>query len=130
MRKLSQFLLVEILILSQSNQMKLLQKIRLSQESQPLYPASPLLIDEEIAMAHYTAADGPRLVEQGSKMVKKLNPVYMEQVSEPGTVETNEGTLTFKEGDFIAHDPISGHVWPVTNSYVTQHYDNWPDDGE
>lgn len=52
----------------------------------------------------------------------KPNPVYMHETTVDGTVETNEGPLTYKAGSFIAHDPISGHVWPVDSEYVTQHY--------
>lgn len=56
-------------------------------------------------------------------MAKKRNPVYLQQQPEPFTVETHEGTLTGRPGDYLAHDPISGHVWPVAASYVEQHYE-------
>lgn len=62
-------------------------------------------------------------VAEWTPMLKKPNPVYMRQVDEPFTVHTNEGPLTAKPGDFVAHDPISGHFWPVAASYVEQHYD-------
>ncbi len=71
----------------------------------------------------YTKADGPALVQRGQKMAKKRNPVYLEKQVEAFQVETNEGVLTGKPGDFLAHDPISGHVWPVSAEYVGQHYE-------
>jgi hypothetical protein len=59
-------------------------------------------------------------------MIKRPNPVFMIPVDEKCEVETNEGVLTADVGDFIAHDPISGHVWPIASSYVDQHYDPAP----
>lgn len=73
-------------------------------------------------MKHYTAADGPRL-RGTTAMAKRRNPVYMERQDEDFTVETNEGRLGAHAGDYLAHDPISGHVWPVAASYVDQHYE-------
>lgn len=71
----------------------------------------------------YTTSDGPRLVSEGTKMAKKRNPVYLQRQAETFQVQTNEGVLSGKPGDFLAHDPISGHVWPVAASYVEQHYE-------
>jgi len=76
-------------------------------------------------MKHFTAQDGTRLCQLGKKMAKKRNPVYLEQQSQEFTVATNEGTVKGKSGDFLAHDPISGHVWPVAASYVAQHYEDF-----
>lgn len=81
-------------------------------------------------MPHFTANDGPIIAQLGDKMKKKLSPVYMVQQDLPGTVETNEGTLSFNAGDFIAHDEKSGHVWPVSAEYVEQHYDVWTDEDD
>jgi hypothetical protein len=73
---------------------------------------------------HFTAEDGPTLLELGATAyVKKPNPVYMSQVETDFSVDTNEGTMHARAGDFLAYDPISGHVWPVAQSYVGQHYD-------
>lgn len=71
----------------------------------------------------FTKAVGPYLVDNGLKMAKKRNPVYLEKQKSPFQVETNEGVLSGKAGDWLAHDPISGHVWPVSAEYVTQHYE-------
>lgn len=73
----------------------------------------------------FTIADGPMLVSAGRKMAKIRNPVYLQQQAEPFSVQTNEGRLTGKPGDFVAHDPLSGHVWPVSASYVDQHYETF-----
>lgn len=71
----------------------------------------------------FTTKDGPVLVEKGQKMAKKRNPVYLQKMGTEFQVETNEGVLTGKKGDYLAHDPISGHVWPVSAGYVEQHYE-------
>lgn len=73
-------------------------------------------------MTHFDASDGPRLLAQGKRMVKKPNPVYMLPMAETFTVQTNEGVMKGNAGDYLAHDPISGHVWPVSAQYVEQHY--------
>lgn len=71
----------------------------------------------------YSSADGPALVRTGVKMAKKRNPVYLLKQDTDFHVQTNEGLLGAKAGDYLAHDPISGHVWPVAASYVAQHYE-------
>jgi len=73
-------------------------------------------------VSHFTAEDGPRLLAEGTPAIKKPNPVYLERQGEDFTVETNEGPLHGHAGDYLAYDPISGHVWPVAASYVAQHY--------
>ena len=68
----------------------------------------------------------PELVAEAeaawSRVYKKPNPVYLQCLTEDTKVETNEGTMTGKRGDYVACDPISGHVWPVSAEYVEQHY--------
>jgi hypothetical protein len=73
-------------------------------------------------MRLFTAQDGNTIMTTGAAALKKPNPVYLLKQEEAFKVETNEGTLNGKAGDFVAHDPISGHVWPVAASYVEQHY--------
>lgn len=63
------------------------------------------------------------LEQDGKEMVKKPNPVLMIEQDKPFLVYTNEGPLSGKPGDFVAYDPISGHMWPVSNEYVQMHYD-------
>jgi hypothetical protein len=56
-------------------------------------------------------------------MRKKPSAVYMKRIEDaPFEVETNEGTLSAKPGDYVAHDPKSGHFWPVSAEYVGMHY--------
>lgn len=71
----------------------------------------------------FSTADGPRLQQSGRRAIKRPNPVFMERQEEAFSVQTNEGVLQGAAGDYVAHDPISGHVWPVAASYVEQHYD-------
>jgi hypothetical protein len=71
----------------------------------------------------YTSADGPRLIAEGGKMARKRNPVYLMRQETAFEVMTNEGLTTGLPGDYLAHDPISGHVWPIAASYVAQHYE-------
>jgi hypothetical protein len=70
----------------------------------------------------FTQADAPKIIQHGQRMLKLPNPVYLQRVPEPFEVETTEGVMSAHAGDFVAHDPISGHVWPVQASYVEQHY--------
>lgn len=70
----------------------------------------------------YGPHDAGIIIDQGVAKVKAPNPVYLVRVGHDFAVETNEGPLTAHAGDFLAHDPISGHVWPVAASYVEQHY--------
>lgn len=79
---------------------------------------------------HFSASDGPQVAEIGRKALKKPNPVYLVQLPEEFNVQTNEGPLKGKPGDYLAYDPISGHVWPVAESYVQQHYDFFDGDDE
>jgi hypothetical protein len=76
----------------------------------------------------FTTTDGPRIIETGQAMAKKRNPVYLLKQEAEFQVQTNEGVLTGKPGDFLAHDPISGHVWPVSAAYVEQHYEPFGED--
>lgn len=55
-------------------------------------------------------------------MVKRPSVVYMRQVDYPFLVHTNEGILWGEPGDWVAHDPQSGHFWPVSATYVDMHY--------
>lgn len=71
----------------------------------------------------YGPEHGPMVKDVGEEARKRPNPVYLLQSPEEFEVETNEGVLSGKPGDYIAHDPISGHVWPVAASYVEQHYE-------
>lgn len=74
-------------------------------------------------MNNFTKSDGPMLVRNGKPMAKKRNPVYLIRQEAMFSVETNEGILTGKPGDYLAHDPMSGHVWPVAADYVAVHYE-------
>jgi hypothetical protein len=74
-------------------------------------------------MRLFTAADIPGIIQVGRKMAKKRNPVHLVKQHEDFEVQTNEGKLTAHAGDYLAHDPISGHIWPVAASYVEQHYE-------
>lgn len=74
-------------------------------------------------MRRFTKDDGADLKANGRTGIKRPNPVFLQQQEQEFEVETNEGVLHGNPGDFVAHDPISGHVWPVAASYVAQHYD-------
>ncbi len=77
-------------------------------------------------LPHWSAADGADIQRNGARAIKKPNPVWLWQQTSDFTVETNEGTVAGKAGDFLAYDPISRHVCPVASSYVAQHYDLTP----
>lgn len=54
--------------------------------------------------------------------VKLASTVYMKRLTEDTLIETNEGEVIGKTGDWLAHDPASGHFWPVQDSYKEIHY--------
>lgn len=72
---------------------------------------------------HYTSSDGEMIASVGKQAIKRPNPVYLVESPEEFTVATNEGTLHGKPGDYLAYDPISTHVWPVSAAYVAMHYE-------
>ncbi|HTJ62110.1 MAG TPA: hypothetical protein VL333_13045 [Candidatus Saccharimonadales bacterium] len=76
-----------------------------------------------VGVQRITQEDGPRIAAEGRRAVKRANPVFLVELKDDAVVETVDGTLNGEAGGFIAHDPISGHVWPVKRSYVEQHYD-------
>jgi hypothetical protein len=77
----------------------------------------------DTTQTHFTRVNGPDLVAFGDKMARKRNPVYVAKCLKAFTVETPEGILSGQAGDYLACDPISGHVWPVAASYAAQHYE-------
>jgi len=77
-----------------------------------------------------TSGMGPQIMETGTKMIKKPNPVYMIRKSTPFQIQTDRGLMEGNPGDYIAYDPVSGQVWPVSPEYVEQHYDEWGSDNE
>lgn len=80
-------------------------------------------------MPHYIQGDGPSIQERGREAVKEPHPVWLVESDVPFSVSTNEGTLNGNAGDYVAYDPMSGHVWPVSAEYVDIHY-AWIDEGE
>jgi len=77
-------------------------------------------------MLRFTPEYGAILEANGVPMCKKPGVVWMEKVVEPFEVETNNGLMSADAGDFVAFDPISGHVWPVSDEYVAIHYEEMP----
>lgn len=77
-------------------------------------------------MIRFSSADGVRLQASGVPHVKKPNPVYLHKMPIDFEVETTEGLMKGHAGGYVAYDPISGHVWAVTEDYVAQHYEKLP----
>lgn len=72
----------------------------------------------------YNNSDHQSVVEEdGVVMRKKPSDVYMLQQDEDFSVITNEGKVTGHAGDYVAYDPQSGHMWPVSKEYVDMHYE-------
>lgn len=71
----------------------------------------------------YTSDVGPMLQEAGVRMRKRTTSVvFMHRQLGDFEVETAEGVMAGKPGDYLAHDPVSGNVWPVAADYVAKHY--------
>jgi hypothetical protein len=77
-------------------------------------------------LTHFDPSDelAQLLKENGHQMRKRPSVVYLMQMGEDFTVHTNEGVMAGHEGDWLAHDPQSGHFWPVSNEYVAMHYED------
>lgn len=75
-------------------------------------------------MQTFTNKDAETLT-LGRKMLKRPNPVFIVKQDAEFTVETDSGVLQGVAGDSVAYDPISGHVWPIKQSYLDQHYDDF-----
>lgn len=71
----------------------------------------------------YSKTDGDLVQAQGRKAIKRPNPVWLLRSPEEFEVDTHEGVVKGGPGCYLAYDPISGHVWPVSDEYVGQHYD-------
>lgn len=71
----------------------------------------------------FTAEDGDEIASQGVAAVRKPNPVHLWIQDEPFAVETDSGVMVGESGGFVAHDPQSGQVWPVSADYVELHYE-------
>jgi len=82
-------------------------------------------MSEPVHKSRYTQADAPLLKLVGWMAAKKRNPVYMIKVDQDFKVDTSEGVMGGRAGDFVAYDPISGHVWPVSAEYVKMHYEDF-----
>jgi hypothetical protein len=76
-------------------------------------------------MRKFTAQDINELICNGQRMAKKRNVVVMTKQDTSFQVETREGLATGKAGDYVAHDPISGDIWPVAADYVAHHYEEY-----
>lgn len=71
----------------------------------------------------FTVADADEIIDEGLVMVQKPSPVHLLQQADQFAVETNEGLMAGEPGGYVAHDVVSGHVWPVSAEYVAMHYD-------
>lgn len=80
-------------------------------------------------MPHFIQSEGPSIQERGREAIKEAHPIFLMLSDAPFTVSTNEGTLSGNAGDYVAYDPMSGHLWPVSAEYVDMHY-VFTDEGE
>lgn len=73
-------------------------------------------------MKCFTQEDRAQIKDLGVPHVKRPLPVYLLRWDEEFVVQTNEGVMSGRPGDFVAYDPLSGHIWPIQKGYVEQHY--------
>lgn len=94
------------------------------------------MVDRGDARAiYFSMADGPLIKTEGEPAHKVPSTVYLYRPKPhvdavPGSlqaqefvVQTNEGFLSAPFGDYVAYDPKSGHVWPVSADYIAMHYE-------
>lgn len=70
----------------------------------------------------YTQGEADFIAEHGFVSQKKPSNVYLLKQDRNYVVHTNEGPLEGLAGGYVAYDPKSGHVWPVSAEYVEMHY--------
>jgi hypothetical protein len=54
---------------------------------------------------------------------KKPSTVYLKKMDVDFEVETVQGWVPGRAGDYVAHDPVMGESWPVSAEYASQHYE-------
>lgn len=65
---------------------------------------------------------GEYIASAGNAYVRRPHPVFMVCMDHAFAVQTDSGVVMGQKGDWLCHDPVSGHVWPVKNSYKQSHY--------
>lgn len=80
-------------------------------ERKIFYPVDPASREEKFDLTGFT------------QMVRKPNPVWMQRQEDDFIVVTNEGELRGNAGDYLAHDPVTGYIWPVSQEYAAVHYE-------
>lgn len=82
----------------------------------------------EVAPLHFVSGDralSQEAQDSWSPMKKKPGTiVFMKRIGQPFTVDTEEGKMAGGEDDYLAHDPVSGHFWPVKADYAAMHYED------
>lgn len=74
-------------------------------------------------MLHFDKQAIRVLKEMGTECRKKAtSTIFVKQYHEPFEVETNEGMITGKSGDYLATDGEM-HVWPVSKEYFEKYYE-------
>lgn len=64
-----------------------------------------------------------RVQRDGRQAVKRPSPVWLVRAKAGTVVRTDTGELVMDADGFVAYDPVSGYVWPLSREYVDLHYD-------
>jgi len=70
----------------------------------------------------FTQDAGKDILRDGTKMIKRPNPVFVLKQDNYFAVDTAEGVMRGNPGDYVVYDPISGHVWVIKEDYLKMHY--------
>lgn len=88
------------------------------------------LKERRYMMRHFESTEAMRrLVMESGRAVRKkaTSVVYLQRVDGPFEVVTPEGLLRCRDG-YLALDPVSGTMWPVSAIYADLHYEEVPGD--
>ena len=69
----------------------------------------------------FSQADGPALA-RAPAYTKRPNQIHLKRIDGPFFVDTHEGRMHCDDG-YVAHDPMTGHVWAVCADYAELHYE-------
>lgn len=80
-------------------------------------------------MIAFTKENGPALADTRTKITKKRKDdekeaaIYVQKQDVAFTVETDGGIVPGRPGDYLAYDPTSGRVWPMSWQYLEHYYE-------
>lgn len=84
-------------------------------EPKPIYTTNAALIRPSLGLSI-------EAVTSWQPMVKNPSVVFVKRLEAEFTVLTDAGPLKAPAGSYVAHDPVTGQFWPLSELYLDLHY--------